>query len=71
MAHPKVDLTDLQQRAIDALARDEAVIPAPVWLAREANLANDTLERRFAAEDPDAFWREQARLVDWIERLPV
>ncbi|HUJ63693.1 MAG TPA: acetate--CoA ligase [Kofleriaceae bacterium] len=54
------------QAAIDALGQDEAPIPAPTWLAREAYVPNDALERRIAAEDPDAFWAEQAKLVDWI-----
>jgi len=62
-----LDLSDAQQHAIDALARTEESIPAPPWLARQAYLPNDAVERRLALEDPTAFWREQAQLVDWIE----
>ncbi len=52
--------------AIEALAHDDDVIPAPRWLADAAYLPDDDAERRAAAADRDAFWRERARLVDWI-----
>ena len=59
-------LTGAQQAAIEALTASQEEIAAPLWLARQAHLANDELERRRAAADPDAFWRDQAKLVDWI-----
>ncbi|MCX5745660.1 MAG: acetate--CoA ligase [Proteobacteria bacterium] len=61
------DAVSAHQAAIDALARDEAIIAAPLWLARQAYLPNDEIERRQAAADPDAFWAERARLIDWIQ----
>jgi acetyl-CoA synthetase len=60
-------LSESQQAAIEKLARDEVVIPPPVWLARQAYLANDVIERAEAELDPAGFWAERARLVDWIE----
>jgi len=67
MAHPALDLTDAQQHAIEALAHDEEIISAPLWLARQAYIPNDALERKRAAADRDGFWREQAGLVDWLQ----
>jgi acetyl-CoA synthetase len=64
---PILDLTDAQRATIDALAHDEGTIPAPLWLARQATVPNDVVERAHAARDPDAFWAERAGLVDWIE----
>ncbi len=66
MATLALDLTGSQQAAIEALAQGEAPIAAPLWLARQAYLPNDELERRIASADTDAFWRERAGLVDWI-----
>ncbi|HEU0035230.1 MAG TPA: acetate--CoA ligase [Kofleriaceae bacterium] len=66
MSHEAVSLSGAQQAAIEALAHDEDVIPAPPWLGQQAVLPNDELERRIATADPDAFWRERAKLVDWI-----
>jgi acetyl-CoA synthetase len=60
-----VDLTSGQKAAIEALSGEQHPIHAPLWLAREAVLGNDELDRRLAASDPDQFWREQSRLVDW------
>ena len=62
--HP---LTEHQRVAIEALARTEDVIPAPIWLAREASVSNDAVERAHAAKDPEGFWREKASLVEWME----
>lgn len=59
-------LDERQRATIAALQTDARTIPAPAWLARRAHIANDAVERRFAAEDPDAFWREKAALVDWM-----
>ncbi len=59
-------LSDAQQAAIEALTQSQEEIASPLWLARQAYLANDELERRSATVDPDGFWREKAKLVDWI-----
>jgi len=61
------DLTEAQKRQISALSKDERVIQAPVWLAQRAHIQNDAIERAHATQDPDGFWREKAKLVDWIE----
>ena len=63
---PRLDLSEAQRAAIDALAHDEQVIPAPLWLARRAAVPNDVVERTHAARDPDAFWSERAQLVEWM-----
>src|SRR5512143_3044360 len=65
-AFARAMLTGAQQAAIEALSHNDQHIPAPLWLARQAYLPNDEVERRIAAADPDAFWREQGTLVDWI-----
>jgi acetyl-CoA synthetase len=62
-----LDLTEAQREAISALGKDEQVIPAPVWLAQRAHIPNDAIERQFAAQDPEGFWREKAKLVDWMK----
>ncbi|HEX9052204.1 MAG TPA: acetate--CoA ligase [Anaeromyxobacter sp.] len=68
MAHEKLpDLTEAQRAAITALSNDERHIQAPVWLAQQAHVANDAIERQHAAQDPEGFWREKAKLVDWME----
>jgi acetyl-CoA synthetase len=59
-------LTEAQRAAISALSRDEQIIPAPVWLAQQAHLPNDAIERAHAQEDLDGFWRDKAKLVDWM-----
>jgi acetyl-CoA synthetase len=64
---PAVELTTSQQATIQALLRDEAPIPAPVWLARQATVPNDAVERDHARADPDGFWAERAAALDWIE----
>ena len=60
-------LSESQQAAIQRLQRDENVIPAPIWLARQAYLANDAVERAHAQTDPEEFWSDRAKLVDWME----
>ncbi|GAO02912.1 acetate--CoA ligase [Anaeromyxobacter sp. PSR-1] len=66
-ADPKFpDLTEAQRAAIEALSTDERTIKAPVWLAQRAHVANDAIERAYAEEEPEAFWREKAKLVDWM-----
>lgn len=64
---PPLEISEAQRAAIDALAHDEEVIPAPLSLARRAHLPNDALERALAAEDADAFWAERAKLVEWMK----
>ena len=61
-----LDLTEAQRAAISALGKDEQIIPAPVWLAQRAHVPNDAIERQYAAQDPEGFWREKAKLVDWM-----
>jgi acetyl-CoA synthetase len=55
-----------QRAAISALSRDDRVIQPPVWLARQAHVANDAVERRHAEQDPEGFWREKAKLLEWM-----
>ncbi len=64
---PRLDLSESQQAAIARLARDEHVIPPPIRLARDAAMTNDAVERAHALADPEGFWAEKARGVDWIE----
>ena len=62
----RAELSEAQRAQIAALSRDEAVIPAPVWLARQAVMQNDAIERAFARDDEEGFWREKAQLVEWM-----
>jgi acetyl-CoA synthetase len=62
----EADVTAAQRAAIDALGRESDVIRAPVWLAQQAAMPNDEVERSFAARDPEGFWRDKARLVSWM-----
>jgi acetyl-CoA synthetase len=64
---PSTQLSESQVAAIQRLQRDEHVIPAPIWLSRQAHLANDGVDRAHALQDPEGFWREQAKRVDWLE----
>jgi acetyl-CoA synthetase len=64
---PPADLSDAQRAQVQALSHDEAAIPAPVWLARRAQIPNDVVERAHASADLAGFWREKAALVDWME----
>jgi acetyl-CoA synthetase len=60
------DLTEAQRAAISALSKDDRLIAAPVWLAQQASIPNDAIERQHAAQDPEDFWREKAKLVEWM-----
>ncbi len=60
------DLTEAQRAAISALSNDERHIEAPVWLAQQAHIPNDAIERQHAARDAEGFWREKAKLIDWM-----
>ncbi|QQR73031.1 MAG: acetate--CoA ligase [Holophagales bacterium] len=64
---PDLQLSETQQAAIAKLANDEIVIKPPIRLAREAYLANDEIERAAALADPDVFWAERARAIEWME----
>jgi len=64
---PSTQLSESQQAAIQRLQRDENVIPAPIWLSRQAHLANDAVDRAHALQDPEGFWAEQAKRVEWME----
>jgi acetyl-CoA synthetase len=68
MSHTDVelDLTGAQRATIDSLLHGEAPIPPPEWLAREAAI-DDEAERQWAAADPEGFWAEKARDVEWME----
>jgi acetyl-CoA synthetase len=61
-----LEISQSQQAAIEKLAKDENVILPPTWLAREATIPNDAIERAHALSDPDAFWAEKAKAVEWI-----
>jgi acetyl-CoA synthetase len=61
------DLSEAQKQQISALSREERVIQAPVWLAQKASVQNDAVERAHAERDLEGFWREKAKLVEWIE----
>ena len=63
----ELSLSESQQAAISRLATDSNVIPPPIWLARQAFVGNDAVERAHAASDPKTFWEEKAKGVDWIE----
>ena len=65
---PVPEISETQQAAIRALAHDEKVIRAPVWLARDAYISNDAVERSHAADDPGEFWAEKARQGDRLDR---
>ncbi len=64
---PGIELSESQRAAVRKLAKDEVVIRPSIALARDAVIANDTVERAHAADDPDTFWAEQARAIEWAE----
>jgi len=66
-AGPGIELSESQRAAVRRLAKDEVVIRPAIALARDAVVANDAVERAHAAADPDAFWTEQARAIEWSE----
>jgi len=59
------ELDASQQAAIERLQRDDRVIAAPIALARGAAMPNDAVERQWAQDDPEGFWRDKARLIEW------
>ena len=62
---PPLDLTTDQRATIHTLLHDDAPVPAPAWLAREAAIDYDAETAR-AAEDPAAFWGEKAQGLAWM-----
>jgi acetyl-CoA synthetase len=64
---PGLELSESQQAAIQKLTKDDVVIRPPIWLARDAALRNDAVERAHAEMDPEGFWAEKAQGIDWIE----
>jgi len=47
----RADLSEAQRAVIEALATDDRPIRAPLWLAKQAQIPNDALERAQAAAD--------------------
>ncbi|MFO0586470.1 MAG: acetate--CoA ligase [Polyangiaceae bacterium] len=64
-APPAAELSEAQRAQISALAHDDNIIHAPLWLAKQAQIPNDAVERAQAAEDPEGFWAERAALLEW------
>ncbi|MEO8587391.1 MAG: acetate--CoA ligase, partial [Acidobacteriota bacterium] len=62
-----LDLSHSQQVAIEKLAKDENVIHPPIWMARDAVIRNDVVEREHALLSPDDFWAEKAAGIEWME----
>ncbi|MEW6582699.1 MAG: acetate--CoA ligase [Actinomycetota bacterium] len=52
-------------RTIEALQVEERRFPPPPAFAAEATVADDGIYAR-ATADPEAFWAEEARRLDWI-----
>jgi len=59
------DFSEAQLSKIQALSKDSQVQKPPFWIAKGAHIPNDALERGFATDDPDGFWREKAGLIEW------
>jgi len=69
MSHPtdlELELTGAQRATLSSLLKGEEPIQPPDWLAREAAI-DDEAERERAAADPEGFWAEKARAVEWME----
>jgi len=61
-----LELTGAQRATLSSLLKGEEQIKPPEWLALEAAI-NDEIERARAADDPEDFWSEKARAVEWME----
>jgi acetyl-CoA synthetase len=61
-----LELDRAQRATLSALLKGEEPIQPPEWLALEAAI-NDEIERARAADDPEDFWSEKARDVEWME----
>jgi acetyl-CoA synthetase len=55
----------VETQAIEALLKENRSFPAPEDFARRANLNDPGIYTR-AAEDPEAFWADVARELDWF-----
>jgi acetyl-CoA synthetase len=68
MSQPVVDLelTGAQRATLSSLLKGEAPIQPPPWLRQEAAI-DDEAERAWAQDDPEAFWADKARAVEWME----
>ncbi|MDN5761708.1 MAG: acetate--CoA ligase [Microlunatus sp.] len=53
----------MSDETLSNLLREERRFPPPKELAGSANVTDATYEQ--AADDPDAFWAEQAKRLDW------
>src|SRR5688572_7170746 len=58
-----IRVTDAQPH-IDALLQEDRVFPPPPRFAEEAVVSDPAIYER-AAEDPEAFWAEQAGRLEW------
>lgn len=65
MSH-EYEISVTQQANIEALLKGESAIPARGWLARDASI-NYEAECAIAEEDPEAFWAEKARGIQWAQ----
>jgi acetyl-CoA synthetase len=61
-----LDLTGAQRATLSSLLKGEEPIQPPEWLTLEAAV-NDEIERARALDDPESFWAEKARAVEWME----
>uniref|UniRef100_A0A7C3AQP0 Acetyl-coenzyme A synthetase n=1 Tax=Thermorudis sp. TaxID=1969470 RepID=A0A7C3AQP0_9BACT len=55
----------MQEGTIEALLQEERRYHPPAELAARANVNDPSIYRR-AKEDPEAFWAEAARALDWV-----
>jgi len=58
-------MDDKETQNIDALPQELRVIPPPDDFRADAVVADEEIHGR-AAEDPLAFWGEQAGTLDWF-----
>jgi len=65
-AQADLELTGSQRATIDSLLHGEEPIRPPNWLARQAAINYET-ERAWAETDPEGFWADKARLIEWIQ----
>jgi acetyl-CoA synthetase len=62
----ELEISTTQQANIQALLKGETAIPARGWLARQCSI-NYEAECASAKEDPEAFWAEKAKNLDWAQ----
>jgi acetyl-CoA synthetase len=58
-------MADQQVATIEALMQEQRSFPPPVDFARQANVSSPEIYAT-AAADPEAYWAEQARRLDWF-----